>query len=77
MTNLKTWLEDHPEWILRTDLVRRLNNDSELEDIIRNNEYAYITSDGISYKRLRDVPTFAGLKQVVKYNYKKLQQEGC
>lgn len=66
MSNLRKWLSDHPDWILRTELTDNLTTNLELIDILEQHEFGYVTRQGEYFKRLRDVPNFIGIRQVIK-----------
>ena len=60
------WLEMNPEWVLAAKLKNEIKDESKYKEIISKSEFGFITQDGSFYSRLRDTPTFVGIKQVVK-----------
>lgn len=66
VNNINQWLSDHPEWILGTELKAIVGDDFRIRDVIKKREFGFLTEQGEYYNRLRDVPHFVGLRQVIK-----------
>ena len=60
------WLETHPDWILGSELKTKLADKAEYRKVLEKTEFGFITFDGVYYSRLREIPTFVGVRHVVK-----------
>ncbi len=67
MTNyISEWLSTNPGWMLASKLKAKIDNETEYNNIICESEFGFVTAKGKFYSRLRDIPTFSGIKQVIK-----------
>lgn len=66
--HIDVWLKDHPDWILRSELINFIDPD-ELVSILKKHEFGYITGSGDYFSALKDVNTFVGIKMVIRAKY--------
>lgn len=62
------WLSNNPEWILKTEYLNKIQiRDQEIK-ILEIIEFGFITPSGEFYSRLKIIPNFIGVKQVIRIN---------